>query len=83
MAGGAETHNLVVLLSRDIYDEYVEARTNLTLTPEEVRHVAASGQRRNCTTFGIHGSLPVLKTTVLLHVSLMRAGWCDRSSWIY
>ena len=36
MAEGADTHNLVVLLSRDIYDEYVEARTNLTLTPEEV-----------------------------------------------
>jgi cullin-associated NEDD8-dissociated protein 1 len=62
MGGGADTHNLVVPMSCEIYDEYVEARTNLALTPEEVLMISATGQRRNCSTFGIHGALPVLKT---------------------
>jgi cullin-associated NEDD8-dissociated protein 1 len=58
--GGADTFNLLVPQNCPLYDEYVETRTDLALTPAELHTVTTAGQ--NCSQFGIHSSIPILKT---------------------
>jgi len=60
LSGGADTFNLLVPQNCPLYDEYVESRTDLALTPAEMNTVTTEGQ--NCSQFGIHSSIPLLKT---------------------
>jgi len=60
LSGGADTFNLIVPQNCGLYEEYVQIRTDLALTPEEVTEISSVGQ--NCSTFGIHSSLSFLHT---------------------
>ena len=59
MAGGADTWNMLVPQECDLYQEYVDHRTDIALTPAELLQITTSGQ--NCSKFGIHQSLGFLK----------------------
>ena len=60
LSGGADTFNLIVPQNCGLYEEYVEIRTDLALTPGELTEISSVGQ--NCSTFGIHSSLSFLHT---------------------
>ncbi|CAJ1364732.1 unnamed protein product, partial [Effrenium voratum] len=59
LAGGADTWNMLVPQNCDLYQEYVDVRTDLHLNPSDLIEVNVSGQP--CAKFGIHGSYGYLK----------------------
>jgi len=58
--GGADTWNLLVPQQCDLYQEYRDIRTDLTLEPGELIRVTTPGQ--TCTQFGVHNSFQFLKS---------------------
>lgn len=59
LAGGADTWNMLVPQDCDLYQEYVDVRTDLHLDPEDLIAINVSNQP--CPKFGIHGSFDYLK----------------------
>lgn len=58
--GGADTFNMIVPQNCDAYDDYMDIRSDLALTPDEVLEITTNGQ--NCSTFGLHASFDFLNT---------------------
>jgi cullin-associated NEDD8-dissociated protein 1 len=59
LGGGADTFNMLVPLCDDLYDEYVAVRSDIALTPSQLRNISAPTQ--NCTLFGVHHKLPFVR----------------------
>jgi hypothetical protein len=59
MTGGADTWNMIVPQDCGLYEEYANIRKDIALTPAELLQITTTGQ--NCSKFGIHQSLSVLK----------------------
>mmetsp|Transcript_87322 Transcript_87322/g.137858 ORF Transcript_87322/g.137858 Transcript_87322/m.137858 type:complete len:522 (+) Transcript_87322:2-1567(+) len=59
MGGGADTFNMLVPLGCDLHAQYVTARTNVALTPDQLIEIPA--QNQVCAKFGIHQRLPILQ----------------------
>ena len=58
--GSADTFNMIVPQNCDAYDDYVDIRSDIALTPDEVLQITTNGQ--NCSTFGLHASFDFLNT---------------------
>ena len=58
--GGADTFNMIVPQNCDAYDDYVDIRSDIALTPDEVLQITTNGQ--NCSTFGLHASFDFMNT---------------------
>jgi len=59
LSGGADTFNMLVPQDCPLYQEYVDMRTDLAMSPGELIPIQTSGQV--CGKFGIHGRLSFLK----------------------
>ena len=58
--GSADTFNMIVPQNCDAYDDYVDIRSDIAQTPDEVLQITTNGQ--NCSTFGLHASFEFLNT---------------------
>jgi len=59
LKGGADTFNMLVPHECELYQEYLDARTDLALGGSELIKISTSGQA--CNKFGIHASFPFVK----------------------
>ncbi|CAJ1332243.1 unnamed protein product [Effrenium voratum] len=59
LKGGMDSFQMLVPLDCPLYDEYATVRRSITLLPDEVHRIQATGQA--CGDFGIHPRLPFLK----------------------
>jgi len=59
LAGGADTFNLIVPRCNEMYAEYAEMRTDLTLGDNEMAAITTPGQ--DCGDFGLHNSFAFLR----------------------
>jgi len=58
LAGGADTFNMLVPMDCDLYNEYLEVRSDLALQANELLKISTSQQ--TCGSFGVHSSFPYL-----------------------
>lgn len=63
--GGVDSFNMIVpkgnCSSKNMYNEYKNARGPLALSPDKLLDIDATGSDQLCNTWGVHESLPLLK----------------------
>jgi len=57
--GGADTFNMLVPMECELFDQYMDIRGSVAMTPDELLEINTTGQ--SCSKFGIHSRLPILK----------------------